>query len=74
MIRVSLFDDTDEALASGNIDTFSACVEVQVVGVAHTRNTRNRRTAIRVQHYELRWFSGHYKEATVGFVQRKFGS
>ncbi len=46
MICIGLLDYADEALASGNVDTFSASVIVQIVRVVHARDARNHRAAV----------------------------
>ena len=60
MIWVGLLDDGDEALTARDIDTFTTGVIVQIIGVVHTWDAGDNRAAIGVQHYKLRWLSGHH--------------
>ena len=69
MVCIDLLDDTDEALASGNIDAFSPGVIVQIVSVAHTGNAPNHRPALRVEHHKLGRLSGYYEHPVIRFIQ-----
>ena len=69
MICVRLLDNADEALASGNINPFSPGVIVQIIGVVHTRDARNRRSAVCVDCYELCRSSRHYEDSVISFIQ-----
>jgi hypothetical protein len=46
MISVHLLDDTEEALSSRNIDTFSASVIVEIVSVVYATNAGHQRSAV----------------------------
>jgi hypothetical protein len=69
MIRVRLLDNADEALASGNINPFSPGVILQIIGVVHTRDARNCRTAVCVECYELCRPSRNYEDSAISFIE-----
>jgi hypothetical protein len=49
---------------------FSSRVIVEIVGVVHTMDARNRRTAVCVKSYELCGPSRHYEDSMISFIQR----
>src|SRR5438270_14100763 len=70
MIGIVLLNNADKALATWDIKPLAASVVIEVVSIVHARDTCDRRTAVRIEHYQLRWLSGHYEYPVIGFIQR----
>lgn len=70
MICIGLLDHAQETFPAGDVNSFPFGIIVNVVGIVHTRQARNRRASIRVERYESSRLSGNYENSAIGFIER----
>src|SRR5579862_4797491 len=65
VIRIRLLKHADVALAAGNVNSFSAGIVINVVGVLHARELCHRAASVGVENCEARRLVRGHKEAVI---------